>query len=143
MLTAVFANDLTRWENDLKNHYGVEAGRIQKANNGNAATSADLDAAIKAVCDLVPKCSKIYVRLTSHGYDGKTPGIPKGFALKDKIISPEELCKKFRKLSEKGVPICLIINGCHTGGLLDKQNWNFPAPATATVPRQGASSASC
>ena len=115
-----FGNDLTRAENDLKTVRNVPAGRIIKANSGNAASAGDIDTAITSLCNLSPDCTKIYVRMTSHGSVGS-------YSLRGGSISAADLCAKFRKLAMKGVPICMLINGCNTGSLLDTTNWDFPA----------------
>ena len=118
--SAEFGNDVELFERDLRTRYGVPAGRIIKANGGAAATKADLVAAITALCALQPPCDKIYVRMTSHGSIG-------GFCLADGSISAAMLCEQLKKLAAKGVPICLLIEGCHTASLLDPHNWDFPA----------------
>ena len=115
-----FAADVPRFMNDLMNHYGVSSNRIVKANGGNPASSGDLAAGITAICNMMPPCDKIYVRITSHGSQG-------GFSLTDGSISASNLCNQFKKLADKGVPICLLINSCYSGSLLDPHNWNFPA----------------
>ncbi|MBI3853332.1 MAG: hypothetical protein HY298_24050 [Verrucomicrobia bacterium] len=115
-----FAADIPQFMQDLMNHYGVSSNRIVKANGGNPASSGDLAAGITAICNMTPPCDKIYVRITSHGSKG-------GFSLTDGTISSSNLCNQFKKLADKGVPICLIINSCYSGSLLDPHNWNFPA----------------
>lgn len=116
-----FEGDIPRWESDLKDHYGVQDGRIVKANDGNKADFDDLKNAITALCQIQdPACDKIFIRFTSHGYKG-------GYILGDDRVSAQMLCQELRRIAKKGVPICMIINGCNTGSLLDANNWNFPA----------------
>ena len=106
-------------ESDLKDHHGVPAGRIVKVNNGGAASFADLVAAITQICLQDPPCDKIFVRLISHGDIN-------AFVMSDGLAWNTNLCKQFEKLGAKGVPICMMINSCFSGSLLDAHDWNFP-----------------
>jgi hypothetical protein len=115
-----FSGNVAIWESDLKNHYNVPNARIKKANGGSAASKQDLCDAIDAIVAMSPPCDKIYVRISSHGSMGS-------LTLSDGKITAMELCEKFKKLAGLGVPICMVINACHSGSLLDANNWNFPA----------------
>lgn len=117
---ADFANDFNSYDQDLCNHYNLDPNRIIKANSGNPASKQDLCDAITALCALNPPCDKIYVRMVSHGNKGT-------FTLTDGKISAADLCTKFKKIAKKGVPICLLIDACYSGSLLDGNRWNFPA----------------
>ena len=117
-------NNTRRMEQDLKNHYGVNPNRIVRANGHNPATIAQICTAIDNLCKLTPACDKIYIRMSSHGSPGGKFSLSADPA---KFISAADLCNKFKKLAKKGVPICLVISSCYSGGLLDANNWNFPA----------------
>ncbi len=125
----MFENDLKRWETDLHQIYGVPAGRIIKAADGQPATCKDIDRAIEALCAL-EDCDKIIIRITTHGKKSDAGGgflqVAKDDNCEDKLKS-DELCRKLKRVAAKGVPICLMINACHSGSLLDKHNWDFPA----------------
>lgn len=117
-----FDQDVDTFESDMLGHYGVPAGRIVKASpRGTAATKANLTAAIATLCAAVPPCDKIVVRMTSHGDDATHE-----FILDGVPISNTDLCDLFKLLAAKGVPICLLIDSCFSGAVLDPHNWNFP-----------------
>ncbi|NNM28682.1 MAG: hypothetical protein HKO57_04125, partial [Akkermansiaceae bacterium] len=117
---ADFATDTQRFEKDLKEVHGLPDGRIVKANGGAAATAADIDAALTALCN-ISGCTKIYVRIVSHGSEGSLT------LAGDTSISAADLCQKLQNIANKGVPICLLIDACHSSSLKDPNNWNFPA----------------
>jgi hypothetical protein len=114
-------NNRTKMVNNLRNHYGVDSANIIQANNGNPATKQQVCDAIDSLAKKVDnKCDKIYIRLTSHGTRGN-------FLLPGADLTAQELCQKLQPIAAKGVPICMVINACFSGTLLDANNWNFPA----------------
>jgi len=117
------ANDATIFENDLREHYGVNGNRIIKANNGLPATRAQLATAISNLCNLQPPPNKIFIRLTSHGSDG-------GFRLADGTIGASELRTLLQPIADKKVPICLLIEACHSGSLIPALSFGFPSNST-------------
>jgi hypothetical protein len=115
-----FSGDTAIFEGDLTGHYGVPADRIETVNGGAAASKSDLSDAVDAIVAESPPCTKIYVRLSAHGGVGS-------MTFSDGKLTKEELCVLMKKLSKLGVPICLLLNGCHTESMLDPHNWDMPA----------------
>jgi hypothetical protein len=115
-----FKTDVSLYESDLTGHFGVATGRVVKANGGRPATSNDVARAITNLCGLMPPCDKIYIRISSHGSIG-------ALCLADGALPSTNLCKMLQKLAEKGVPICMVIDACHSASLIDAHTWNFPA----------------
>ena len=117
--------DVTNYVYDLTNHYGVPRNRIVLANNGNACCSNDLYQAIQMVANANPPCDKIFVRLNAHGsrdfrFFFSTNCAPRW-------ITAAQLCNMLQPLANKGVPICLLLDCCFSGGIVPSNNWNFPA----------------
>jgi hypothetical protein len=132
-----FRNSARLMEQDLINHYGVRTNRIIRAGGNNNATLADLSNSITMLCNAQPPCDKIFIRMASHGGRGRPDlGLEPGFYMRRNNntdptnvvrVSATELCNLFKRLADKGVPICALINCCYGGGLLTPNNWNFPA----------------
>ena len=118
-----FRNSARLMEKDLVNHYGVPTNRIVRAGGTNAFNLADLATAITMICTSQPPCDKVFIRLASHGVIG-------GLVGRSGVISAANLCNQFKKVSDKGVPVCALINACYSGSLLQPNNWNLPAGST-------------
>lgn len=115
-----FDNDGNKYENDLKGHYGVPAGRIKRAGGAaGAAKIADVGKVMRDLCTQAPPCDKIFVRIVSHGND-------KSIVMGDGDMTAAALCESLMILSGKKVPICLIVDACRSGSLMDPKNWGFP-----------------
>jgi hypothetical protein len=130
----MFENDVKRFENDLKGHFGVPEARIIKAAGGEPASCTEIDAAIQQLCDLKKPCDKIYVRITTHGLNPRNAEafiqVKKDDQCRAGKLRAKELCEKLRKLAMKGAPICLMLNACYSGAMLDEYNWGFPTDST-------------
>ena len=122
-----FEANLNRFKKDLKDHYDVpEDNTVTKGDRGQMpGTKQDLKDAITELCrkieDSGKPCDKIYVRLTAHGDAGGK------LMTKDGHFTKAELATEMKRLAKKGTPICLLIHACHSGGMLDPHNWDFPA----------------
>lgn len=125
-----FDADRDRYCEDL-NQQGVPDANIVKANNGGVADLEDLEEAIKKVCELgAGKCTKIYVKITSHGGKGK-------LILGGDRVSSDTLCSRFRALSKKKVPICYLIDACFSGSLIDSKIWDAPPGSSVVTATDG------
>lgn len=121
---AHMSNNVVQFRQDLIEHFGVSDKRILISNKGGVSSCADLVAAIKAVCELDPPCSRIYVRITSHRGVGC-------LVLGKDCVPARELCTKLGSLGAKGVPIHMLINACYSFSLVDTNNfWSFAAGST-------------
>ena len=107
---------------ELKNQ-GIPDGRIQDKRNAN---KADIQAAVQALCN-TPDCDKIYVYIGSHGLKNQ---IQLG---SDGMVSENDLCDLLKPLGEKGVPVCIMIEACHSGSMVDVLRPKFPKGVIITV----------
>ncbi|MBI3417769.1 MAG: hypothetical protein HY043_20955 [Verrucomicrobia bacterium] len=114
------SNNVVQFRKDLIEQFGVPDARIKIAKGGGVSSCADLVAAIQDVCKIDPPCSRIYVRITSHG----------GWnclVLGNECVYDRELCYKLQTLAAKGAPIHMLINACFSFSLVDTNTfWNFP-----------------
>lgn len=101
---------------ELQGH-GVPAGRIQDKRN---AKKSDVTAAVTAICALVPPPDKIFVYIGSHG--GKDE-IQLGT---DGMVPAKDLKDILKPLGAKNVQVCLLIEACHSGSLIDDLRELFP-----------------
>jgi len=118
-----FETNSVRWKNDLEETYGVDSARIVCPNSGNGATIQQFCDGIDDLVNMMPMPDKIYIRISSHGEADS-------LLFTDGKLHKSDLCDKFKEVAKKGVPIHLIINACESEGLLDANNWNFPAGST-------------
>ncbi|MFK8103903.1 MAG: T9SS type A sorting domain-containing protein [Saprospiraceae bacterium] len=123
-----FETDVNTFCDDLMNVHGVPAGNIVKGGGGMGGIM-DLDGlgkAIDSLCNLgAGGCTKIYVRLTSHGAKGK-------YVLGNDFVSASDLCDSLKDITSKNVPVCFLINGCCTGSLVDDKIWGA-APGSTVI----------
>ena len=119
---AYMSRNVDRFVNDLKNVEGVPQDRIKKVNDGNQATEQQFCDALDALATMDPPCEKILIRWTGHGAKGS-------LAMKDSELTAEELCDKLMELAQLGVPVCMVINACHSGSMLEGafSDWDLPA----------------
>ena len=125
-------NNATRADNDLREHYGVHPSNMIRINavdsdgDGDldtygAATEAQFVAAITTLCNqITPECEKLFIRMTGHGSPGK-------LKFSGSELTRAELKTQFDKIGEKGIQVCLTINACYSGSMLQEDNWGFPA----------------
>lgn len=116
-----FCNDMKRFKKDLNEHYCIDESRIIEANGGMVASLQSFCDGIDSLVAMKP--CEIFIRITSHGGNGI-------IRIGTVVITKEQLCAKFRKLAALGVPIHVLIEACHSGSLMDKNDWNFPAGST-------------
>lgn len=113
----------TAFGNDVKNGIKILQDQFM-VNSDSIRMLGDTAITKQQFCDAIDDlaksdASKFYIVMSGHGNSGV-------FEFKDMVITKQELCTKFKKLAKKGKPICLIIDACLSGSLLDADKWGFP-----------------
>ncbi len=146
-----FQNDAVRHKNDLKRQ-GCPEGNITTAGVGGALTKQQFCDAIDnfamMLMNLTEPCDKIFIRISTHGLQPAPDGSGRGITVKDDpntpavddFITSAELCMKLKKLGKGGVPVCIVINACFSGGLVDAARWDFPAGSSIITSADGSNS---
>ncbi len=105
-----------RMKGQLTGH-GVPAGRIQDKRN---AKKSDIAAAVTAICALVPAPDKIFVYIGTHGDKGKL------LLGADGWVPEKDIQDLLKPLGAKNAQVCLMIEACHSGSLIDGLRKLFP-----------------
>lgn len=108
-----FNDDLDRFAGQLAAR-GMPAGRIKSKKNGKLS---DLTALVTAICNIQPECDKIYVFLGGHGLPNEIYG--QGANDAEKKITEAELKAALAPLAQKNAKLCVVIQACHSGSLID------------------------
>lgn len=121
-------NNVERFKEDLQEVNCVSgACIIVKNERAQAACSwADFCNGVDQLVTMAKNkgCDTIFIRMTSHG---TATG---NFLFGGDRKTGAEICTKLKDVAKLGKPICLVINACYSGALLDDNNWNFPAGST-------------
>ncbi len=108
-----FNDDLDRFEGQMAAR-GMGATRIKKKKGGKLS---DLTALVTQVCAITPECDKIFVFLGGHGLPNKFFG--QGANDAEKEITEAELKAALAPLATKNAKLCVIVQACHSGSLID------------------------
>ncbi len=136
---ARYDEDFKRDEKDLKDHHKVPDDnivRIGKPGDPRATKQQfkDMVKSLKMKIEASGQpCEKIFVRIMAHGEDGKIH-----FA--DGACTKAEFGDVMKELGKLGIPICLKMETCHSGSLLDAHTWDFPAGSSVITSADSAGS---
>ncbi|MGE3181755.1 MAG: C13 family peptidase [Phycisphaerae bacterium] len=116
---------------------GVTGNRLQSMKN---ASYAEVEALIENICPdgtnpPNPPCDKIYFYFATHGGNNS-------LRFRDGSKTAEQICNLLKKLGEKNVPVCIFIQACHSGSLVDdlRSNTKFPKGSVIITSADAASS---